>query len=90
MQRDERDLLPSISQEIYTGKRGERGWREDEGKGAGTGGGGGGGVFALRTLKNGQCQSEIKKMWKEREREKWVNIRVDDRVKNEEGEENPV
>lgn len=51
-----------------------------------------GGVFALRTLKNGECQNEIKKMWKEREGEgeKWVKVRVDDRVKNEEGEENPV
>ena len=31
-------------------------------------------------------------MWKERagEREKWVKVRVDDRVKNEGGEENPV
>lgn len=51
----------------------------------------GGGVFALRTLKNGECQNEIKKkMWKERAGEKWVKVRVDDRVKNEEGEENPV
>lgn len=31
-------------------------------------------------------------MWKERagEREKRVRVRVDDRVKNEEGKENPV
>lgn len=52
----------------------------------------GGGVFAQHTLKNGECQNEIKKKCgkKEREREKRVKVRVDDRVKNEEGEENPV
>lgn len=55
----------------------------------------GGGVLGLRALKNGECQNEIKKkMWKERagerEREKWVKVRVNDRVKNEGGEENPV
>lgn len=27
---------------------------------------------------------------REREREKWWKVRVDDRLKNEEGEENPV
>lgn len=56
-ERDERDLLP-ISLEIYTEERGEglvgrrtRGRSEDQG----------GGVFALRMLKNGECQNEIKK-----------------------------
>lgn len=45
------------------------------------------------TLKNGECQNEIKKNVEResrREREKWVKVRVDDRLKNEEGEENPV
>lgn len=46
-----------------------------------------GGVFALRTLKNGECQNEIKKKCGKREQER---VRVDDRVKNEEGKENPV
>lgn len=52
----------------------------------------GGGVFAPRTLKNGKCQNEIKNVEREsgRERGKWVKVRVDDRLKNEEGEENPV
>lgn len=52
-------------------------------------------VFAPRTLKNGECQNEIKNVERgirrEREREeKWAKVRVDDRLKNEEGEENPV
>lgn len=52
----------------------------------------GGGVFAPCTLKNGKCQNEIKNVEREsgRERGKWVKVRVDDRLKNEEGEENPV
>lgn len=77
------DLLPTLSLERREGVGGRaRGWSGDLG----------GGVFALSTLKNGECQNEIKKMWKERagERGKWVKVRVDDRVKNEEGEENPV
>jgi len=54
----------------------------------------GGGVFALPTLKNGKCQNEIKKyiyIFKnvQREREKWVRVRVDDRVKNEGGRGKP-
>lgn len=52
------------------------------------------GVFAPCTLKNGECQNEIKNVERgnrrEREREKWAKVRVDDRLKNEEGEENPV
>lgn len=46
-------------------------------------------------LKNGECQKEIKKnvergSGRERERGNWWKVRVDDRLKNEEGEENPV
>lgn len=46
--------------------------------------------FGLRTLKNGECHNEIKKKCGKRAREKWVKVRTDDKVKNEEGEENPV
>lgn len=53
------------------------------------------GVFAPCALKNGECQKEIKKnvergSGRERERGNWWKVRVDDRLKNEEGEENPV
>lgn len=41
-------------------------------------------------LKNGECHNEIKKKCGKRAREKWVKVRTDDKVKNEEGEENPV
>lgn len=60
-----------------------------ERKGAGTGRR----SLVLRTLKNGECQNEIKeKVEREsrRERGKPVKVRVDDSVKNEEVEENPV
>lgn len=35
-------------------------------------------------------QRDKKKKCGKRAREKWVKVRTDDRVKNEEGEENPV
>lgn len=49
-------------------------------------------VFAPCALKNGECQNEIKNVERGSggEREKWWKVRVDDRLKNEEGEENPV
>ena len=52
-----------------------------------------GGVFAPCALKNGKCQNKIKKKKKRgnaAEREKWVKVRVGDRLKNEAGKENPV
>lgn len=80
----ERDPLAATSREMYTQKRGDGGrmWRRRVERG----------VFAPRTLKNGECQNEIKNVERgsRREREKWAKVRVDDRLKNEEGDENPV
>lgn len=76
-----------ISRDIHAE---ERRWREDVAKERVEWG-----VFTPRTLKNGECQNEIKdvergSIERERESEKWAKVRVDDRLKNEEGEENPV
>lgn len=51
-------MLPTISLEIYTQRRRERdGERRGRGEGAGTGEE----EFSVCTLKNGECQNEIKK-----------------------------
>lgn len=68
----------------------KRRWREDVAKESGTG------SFRASHVEKWRMSERDKKCGerdqeREREREeKWAKVRVDDRLKNEEGEENPV
>lgn len=72
------------------GDRGERSWKEDEAKEHRMGRKS---FHALHGEKMASVRMRLKKNVEResrREGEKWVKVRVDDRLKNEEGEENPA